>query len=119
MSAQTPLLIGTGIAAVVFGISSVGYAGLCTQITLTHDGEVSVIYDGNGFTIGRIFFDDKDEVDVQMILQSSDTVPTRGTILTVAGVDGFQVDSNQRIWSQREQAKWSFKATRNVNLVTS
>jgi hypothetical protein len=119
MSAQTPLLIGTGIAAVTWGIAGVAYTGLCTSITIKRDGESSVVYDGNGFTIGQILFDDNDEATIEMILQSSDTIPTRGEILTIAAVSGFIVQNVERMYSWRDQAKWRFTAKRFVNVVTS
>jgi hypothetical protein len=117
MSAQTPQIIGTGITNAVWGISSVAYAGFCTSIDLERDGEVSKIYDGNGFTIGLILFDDSDKGTVQMVLQSTDAIPARGTVVTVAAVVSFIVLTNKRMYSWRDQAKWQFTVENFVNLV--
>jgi hypothetical protein len=115
----TPQIIGTGITNAVWGISSVAYTGFCVSISLKRDGEESKIFDGNGFTLGLILYDDKDECTVDMILQTTDTVPTRGTVVTVASQVGFIVKSIERMWNQRDQAKWRFTADHYLNVVTS
>ena len=117
MSAAVPQLIGTGITNAVWGISSVAYAGFCESITLERDGEESLIFDGNGFTIGVILFDDRDTGTVEMRLQTTDTVPTRGTVVTVASIVSFIVMTNRKVWNWRDQAKWSFTVKNFVNLV--
>jgi hypothetical protein len=117
MSAQTPLLIGTGIANVTWGIAGVAFAGICTTLSVKRDGEQSVIYDGNGFTIGQILFDDNDEATVEMILQTSDTPPARGDAVSIITVAGFIVQNIEKTYSWKDTAKWRFTAKRFVNLV--
>jgi hypothetical protein len=119
MSAQTPQILGTGIANAVWGISSVAYTGFCKSITITRNGEESKIFDGNGFTIGIILFDDKDEGTVEMVLQTTDEIPTRGTVVTVAGIVSFIVLTHEKMWNWRDQAQWKFTVVNFVNLVTS
>ena len=119
MSASNPQLIGTGIANAVWGISSVAYAGFCTAINLKRDGEEAKIFDGNGFTIGLILYDDKDEGTVEMVMQTTDTPPARGTVVTVASTTTFIVQTIEKMWSWRDVAKWKFTASNFVNLVIS
>jgi hypothetical protein len=119
MSASNAQLIGTGITNAVWGITSVAYAGFCTNITLKRDGEESKIFDGNGFTIGLILYDDKDETTVSLVMQTTDTPPTRGTVVTVASQVGFICQTTEHMWDWKDQAKWKFTATRFVNLVTA
>ena len=119
MSAQTPQLIGTGIANVTWGISGVAYTGICTAISVTRGGEQTVIFDGNGFTIGQILFDDNDEATVEMVLQTTDSIPTRGTVVSIAAQAGFIIQTIEKMYSWRDMAKWKFTAKRFVNLVTS
>ena len=114
-----PQLIGTAIANAVWGISSVAYAGFCESITLKRDGEESEIYDGNGFVIGLILYNDKDECTVNLRLQTSDTPPARGTVVSVGGVTGFIVKTIEHMYNWKDQAKWSFTANKYVNLQTS
>jgi hypothetical protein len=119
MSAQTAQLLGTGIANVTWGIAGVAYTGICTRMSIERNGEEVFIYDGNGFTIGDILFDDKDEGSAEMIMQTTDTIPTRGTIVTFAGVATFIVKTIKKEWEWRNTAKWSFTCSNYVNLVTS
>ena len=53
-----------------------------------------------------------------MIMQTSDSIPTRGTVVTVASVVTFIVMSTKKMWNWRDQAKWSFKVNNFVNLVS-
>ena len=114
----TAQLLGTGITNAVWAISSVAYTGFCESITIERDGEESLIYDGNGFTIGVILFDDRDTGTVEMRMQTTDTIPTRGTVVTVASIATFIVMSARRVWNWRDQAKWSFTAKSFVNVVS-
>jgi hypothetical protein len=118
MSASNPQLIGTGITNAVWGISSVAYAGFCSGITLKRDGEEAKIFDGNGFTIGLILYDDRDEATVELEMQTTDTEPTRGTLVTVAAQVGFICQTIGKKYEWRGMATWNFTATRFVNLVT-
>jgi hypothetical protein len=115
----TPQLIGTGIANVTWGISGVAYTGICTSISVKRDGEQTVIYDGNGFTIGQILFDDHDEATIEMVLQTTDTIPTRGALVTIAGQTGHIIQNIEKMYSWKDMAKWRFTSKRFVNLATS
>jgi hypothetical protein len=118
-TATTPHIVGTAITNAVWGIESVAFAGFCESITLKRDGEESLIFDGNGFTIGLILYDDKDECTVNMRMQTTDTPPDRGDVISVASIVGFIVKTREFMYNWRDQAKWSFTATSYVNVQTS
>ena len=74
-----------------WGIPSGTYgAGVVTRITRDLDGETAFLYDGNGYTISEILYDDRETFTVELVMDSVSfpfsALPVRGTVITIDGV---------------------------------
>jgi hypothetical protein len=54
-----------------------------------------------------------------MVLQTTDTIPTRGALVTIAGQTGHIIQNIEKMYSWKDMAKWRFTSKRFVNLATS
>lgn len=99
----------------VWGVGSI-YTGLITRASRKKNGETEVIYDSNGFVITKIFFDDKQECEIELIFESGTTEPTRGDAITFNSQAGFLVENTELMWEQRGWKKLKIQATFHVNI---
>ncbi len=82
-----PKLVGTitGLTKASWGTGQAGANadahGLIYKCTLRRAGEDDKVFDGNGFTIGQIFFDDFDELEFDILAKDTAPLPDRGGIL--------------------------------------
>lgn len=118
MARTAALLKGTDISTAVWGIESDYRAlqsGLVRSVTRKKSGERDVIYDYEGFTIGQVFFDEKEEVSLEIICKSATAVPANGDTLTI-GSTSFLVQDTEVMWEQRGWKKLKTNATYFPNL---
>jgi hypothetical protein len=107
-----PVIKGT---QALWGVGSI-YTGIVVSARIKRTGEEDYIYDGNGFTITDILFDDRDEGEVNVICQSDTTIPARGAVITVNSVATFIVHATELMWEQRGWKKLKIAAKNFVNL---
>lgn len=131
-----PKLVGTvtGLTKASWGTGGAGAScdhGVIYKVTLRRAGEDDKIFSGSGFTTGVIFFDDADEVDIELLALDAAALPSRGDILAVgagedvnitAGTDsdmasfkGIIFDS-EKAWEYKGMKMITLKATQFVNL---
>ena len=84
----TPTIQGQ---AAYWGIPSGTYgSGVVTRVTRDLDGETAFLYDGNGYTISEILYDDKETFTVELVMDATNftlaALPARGTVITIDGV---------------------------------
>ena len=104
--------------AAVWGIESDLQAlqsGLVRSVTRKKTGEKDVIYDYEGFTIAQIFFDDREEVELEVLCTSDTVAPANGDTLTIGAVS-FLVQDSDLAWEQRGWKKLRTRATFVPNL---
>ena len=129
-----PNLVGsiTGLTKASWG--TVGFGDSCShgviyKATLRRAGEDDKIFSGSGFTTGVIFFDDADEVDLELLALDSAALPARGDILAVgsgqdvditAAASGADSDmaSFKGIIFDAEKA-WEYKGMKMITLKAS
>jgi len=82
-----PKLVGsvTGLTVASWGTAQAGATadahGYIYKCLLRRAGEDDKVFDGNGFTIGQIFFDDADEVEFEILAKDTAALPVRGGVL--------------------------------------
>ena len=101
---DTTVLWGTGGGTTVTGI--------IVSVRNTHTGEMVEIPDNNGFTVAAVFFNNKDEGEVEIIVQTSDPALERGDNVTILGASGYLVTEVEKMWEQKNVRKFRFKATK-------
>jgi hypothetical protein len=107
--------------AAVWGIESAYQSlqsGLVRSVTRKATGEKDYIYDYEGFTITEVFFDDREEVELEVICKSDTTAPADGDTLTISTV-AFLVQDSDIAWEQRGWKKLKTRATYFPNMTLS
>ena len=114
-----PELVGvvTGLTKASWGTSggatsTLGYVYGCTH---KMDGEKDAVYDGNGFTVGQIFFDDQDVLSIEILALDAATQPSRGDSLTVDSIIGVVQDSEVK-WAHKGWKMFTVNATKFANM---
>jgi hypothetical protein len=101
--------LGTDI---IWGTSSAGSGlsayGKVLSATSKSGGEVFEQKDENGETYSVVFFDDTEEITVEVLSKTAATKPARGTSLSIAGVTGALVIDSED--------KWSAGATKKIGI---
>jgi hypothetical protein len=101
-----------GVTA-VWGASEVGDPGYGKVLSAkrAHAAEKDFVYDEDGETVGEIFFDEKDELEIGVICKSGMTNPTTGNSITIATLAGLIQDWDIA-WENRSTKKLNIKATK-------
>lgn len=105
--------------AAIWGIVTSGgdtyAAGIITNQEKVITGEEEFIYDNEGFTITEVFFDDRDECDINIICESGTSEPARGDDIQIVGIDCI-VQSATVKWEQKGWKLLNVKAKKFANL---
>ena len=104
------------IWGIVPGAGDTHAAGIITRIGRKKLGSDEFVYDNEGFTITQIFYDDTDEVSVDVLCETATEQPERGDAITIAGVAAL-VQTSDLAWEQKAVKKLNITAKKFVNLV--
>jgi len=107
-----------------WGIPSGTYgAGVVTKITRDLDGETAFLYDGNGYTITEILYDDKESFTVELVMDATNfpisALPARGTVITIDGVATCIAQKRGITYEQKGWRTANITAMSFVNLTVS
>lgn len=89
-----------------------GVAGIIVSVRDTLTGEMVEVPDENGFTVAAIFFNDKNEGEVELIVKASYPALKRGDDVTIMGVSGYLCQEVERMWEQKGVRKLRVKAVK-------
>ena len=103
---------------IVPGAGDTHSSGIITRIGHKKAGAEDFVFDNEGFTIAQIFYDDIDEVSVDVMCESATAIPERGDAITIAGCAAL-VQSAEVAWEQKAVKKLNITAKKFVNLVES
>lgn len=104
--------------AAVWGIEAAHkdlQSGLVRSVTHKKSGETDFLYDHEGFTIAEVFFDDREEVELEVVCKADTAAPANGDTLAIGGVS-FLVQGSDFGWEQRGWKKLKTQATYFPNL---
>ena len=90
-------------------------AGIITNQARVITGEEDFVFDNDGFTIAEVFFDDRDECDINIICESATTPPARSDDIQIVGIDCI-VQSAEIKWDQKGWKLLNVKAKKFANL---
>lgn len=101
-----------GVTA-VWGSSEVGDPGFGKVVSgkRAHASEKDFIFDEDGETVGEIFFDEKDELEISVLCKSAMTNPVTSGSITIAGLAGLIQDWDLA-WENKSTKKLNIKATK-------
>ena len=92
-------------------------SGICTSCGRDKVGEDDFLYDDNGFVIAQNFFNEHDELSVEIICEAATAQPERGDKIQINGVADALVQSSKLKWQQRGWKGLSVSAKKWPNLV--
>jgi hypothetical protein len=104
------------IWGIVAGAGDTHAAGIITRIGRKKAGDTEFVYDNEGFTITEIFYNDTDEVSVDVLCEAGTAQPENGDDVTIAGVLAL-VQTSDLLWEQKAVKKLNITAKKFVNLV--
>jgi len=115
MSAGSPIIKGDN--TVVFGSGGVYTTGIIvTTASNKLDGDMLEIKDNNGFVVAVIFYNDKNELSFEMIVQTTAPTLKRGDVITIAGVATAIVKDTELKYTQDNVQKFAVNATSYAGL---
>lgn len=104
-----------GDNTVLFGANGVySGAGIITRGSKKTGGSVLEVKDENSFTVTKIYFDDKNECEFEMIVKTAAPDLARGDFITICGVAACLVDETEEMWEQGGVRKFRVKATKHA-----
>ena len=97
---------------ILWGTSSAGTVtqGKILSADRTRDSKVHEQEDENGETYSLVFYDPKDEVEIEVLAKPGATIPAPGDALTVGGVASLYVLRASEKWSSNNSKKISISA---------
>ena len=104
------------IWGIVTGAGDTHTDGIITRIGCKKAGDTEFVYDNEGFTITEIFYNDTDEVSVDLLCEIATEQPNNGDDVTIAGVAAL-VQTSALLWEQKAVKKLNITAKKFVNLV--
>lgn len=104
---------GTAGANIDWGTDTVAYTGIGIIISATQKltGKTLELADRQGNTNIVIFFDDKKEYSIDVIVDTSITPPVRGDAVTIAGRSGILVHDVEKKWENEKECMLTITGT--------
>lgn len=90
-------------------------AGIIVDQGYELTGDEDFVFDSEGFAIAKVYFNDQNQCEINIICEAGTAMPDRGDDIQIAGV-ACMVDSASLKWEQRGWKKFSVKATKYLNL---
>jgi hypothetical protein len=111
--AENYLIVGDD-RDVVFGTEDVGYAGIGTIVSASHKhgGDKLEIKGRSGGVICVIYFNEKDECEIEAIFDSTITLPARGDTLSLCGLTLALCEEWEKKWENEKECILTIRATR-------
>jgi len=115
MSAPNPVIKGD--STILWGTGSVYSGGLVVSATLTKNAEAQEVADTNGFAAAVVFFNNKQDIECEIIIQTAAPSIEIGDAVSICGVTGCIVQPGgfQQMWEQKGVRKCRLKATKYTN----
>ncbi len=82
-------------------------------------GEIVEVSDNNGFASSVVLFNDKNECEVQIIVQTAAPSIARGDAVTVCGHAGCVATDTELMWEQKGVRKYTLRATKFAGFAAS
>lgn len=94
---------------IVWGSSTAGTLTIGKIVSCTSEsgGKEFEQEDENGETYSLILFDDREEIDTEILVKNGQVKPARGTLLNIAGVTGAIVLKSADKWQAGQTKKFS------------
>lgn len=107
----------SGYSIAVWGTSGAGTVteGVILRCRVAKKADKEPLPDEEGFTIGMVFFNHSDEVEVEVIAKDAAALPEQGASFTAATITGLVMDA-ELVWEYRGLKKMKVMLTRFANM---
>lgn len=92
--------------------------GIVHSVSRKNAAEKDYILDENGYTVGVVFFDQKNEYTVEILCKDSMTNPTVGGVMTIGGDANMLVMDFDLKWSHKGFKMLSVNLTRYTDVLS-
>lgn len=115
------LIVGTAGADAVIGTEDAGYSAIGTIIDAERkDGSKQLLIpDRYGNTVAIVYFDFQNKCTINVIFDSTVTLPDIGDALSLCGLTDVLVDNIGLKWATEKEKMVTIEATRFANLTVS
>lgn len=115
---STFLIVGTAGEDFEFGTDGVGYTGIGTIVSGGRDdtGDKLELRDRKGAVFVVIYFNDKNECTIDVIFDSTVTIPERGDALSLCGLTSVLCDRVQHKWENQRERMLTITGTKYSGL---
>jgi hypothetical protein len=115
LGVNNPTIVGNN--TVIWGTGNI-YAGtgIITGAEKGSSADKIEIQDETGYVVTVIYFNQKNECSFEMVVKTSIPTLAIGDAITIAGTANCHVDDIRVVWSQKDVAKYSIKATKYSGL---
>jgi hypothetical protein len=100
-----------GLNTIVWGTDGIMDTGTIITARNMRTGKKEEVPDNFGWTQAVIYFDDQNQCEVEVLLQSDSTAPERGDFVTLFALSNCQVDDVEKMYDQKNVGKYRIKAT--------
>ena len=116
--AENYLIVGTAGADIEFGTTGAEYTGIGTIVSASNKlgGDKLEIKGRDGGVIIVIYFNEKNECEIEVIFDSGNTIPERGDAIDLCGITDPLVDEVEHVWANEKERMLKIRATRYENL---
>jgi hypothetical protein len=111
-----PTIIGTD-SDIIWGTEGC-YEGTIMSCRKLSAGDKREIKNNNGNVATKVFFNERTELEVEVLAQASVEIPARGDDVTIAAITG-QVDEVEENWANEKEKSFKVKATFNPDCVAA
>ena len=108
------LIVGSAGAGVEMGTDGVGYTAIGTIVgaNRSDEGDILELKDRKGSVFAVIYFNDKNECSIDVIFDSTVTIPVRGDALDLCGLVDVLCKTIRHVWANEKERMLTIEATR-------
>lgn len=105
-------IVGDG--DITFSTDDVGYTAVGTILSGSQKrtGDLVELKDRQGNVFATIYFNDKDECEIEALWISTYTPPARGDLISIMGLTNVEVQDWEKKWENERETKFSLRCTK-------
>ncbi|MGC3991695.1 MAG: hypothetical protein QM796_18790 [Chthoniobacteraceae bacterium] len=118
MSTTTYNIVGSG--NIQFGTGELGTTyGVIVSASNKLGGDKLELKDEHGNVFVVVYFNDKNECEIQVIFDSGTALPVRGDNVSLAGLTDVLVDEVTQNWANEKEQQATIRGTKYAHLTVS
>jgi hypothetical protein len=108
-----------GDNTVLWGAGALYATGIISGGSIRTTSEQLLVPGSDGEDVAKVYFNVKKEATVQIIVQTTVPALAIGDVVTIKGEADFLVDSCEETFANKDVRKYSFTATKHMEMVVT